>query len=462
MYVNIFLVSYVFLYLSGMKDMSTDFTILEGQVSEKRLKELRVWMSGIRFRCLSQYRYSKFRYFVTLTYENDAQAASASYKDFQNFVKNLRETQYREKGYRLDIKYLVCLEHGSLHDRAHFHALFFTDEPIYLPSTKKSEIDNYYFERNSVWSNIWKFGFVRVDDCRSERAVNYVTKYVIKVKIDEIINGEESICKWSKTLGKCLVDNVLKNKIYYDNNDKCRKFTLSKYRFGKYLFRIPRLFVDWTMSKPSNRIIKDYVRLFGRSWRFYVNSEYTRLFNSRRKQYCCNVLAKTKRELSSRFLGYTRFQRISMLVEEMFSLRRIEFEKFYKRMGIDVSRISEFSSLSHDEQERADLQTQCRTLIFNRLCLGQELPQQVLACSETLSGQKMTPITLTNIIKGKWNWHNIRTNSTLSSGTDRMNITRLKNKLREFVPLGLTPILSLVHPPCPATLLPPSQLLLPI
>lgn len=419
-------------------------------------------MSGIRFRCLSQYKYSRFRYFVTLTYENDSQAFSASYKDFQNFVKNLRETHFREKGFRLDIKYLVCLEHGSLHDRAHFHALFFTDEPIFLPSTKKSEIDYYYFERNSAWSNIWKFGFVRVDDCKSERAVSYVTKYVIKGKINEIINGEQSICKWSKALGKCLVHNVLYNKIFYDENEKCRKFILSKYRFGRYMYRIPRLFVDWTMSKPSNRVIKSYVKLFGKSWRFYVNSEYTRLFNARRRQYCFNVLSRIERDLSTRFLGYTRFQRISMLVEEMFRSRRIEFEKFYRRLGIDVSRIPQFSTLSYDEQERANLQSQCFTLIYNRLCLGLELQQQVSACSVTLSVLNKTPQILTNIIKGKCNWHIIRTNSTLSSGIDKMNTICLRNKLREFVPLGLTPILSLVRPPCRATLLPPSQLQLQI
>lgn len=99
-----------------------------------------------------------------------------SKRHIQLFFKRLRKFI----GDKCKIKYIVCGEHGSRTNRAHYHALIFGFKFDDLVPYKKSKRGNQIYKSASLTS-LWSHGICTVDSIHINSAVSrYCTKYIAK------------------------------------------------------------------------------------------------------------------------------------------------------------------------------------------------------------------------------------------------------------------------------------------
>lgn len=111
--------------------------------------------------------------FLTLTYADDNEKLNRDH--LMDFIKALRNRGHI-------IRYFGCGEYGDKKSRPHYHLVLFGYKPADLKVFSKSKSGFYLF--NSVYiSNIWKKGFVTIQEFTPETA-SYVAGYVDK-KIDK-------------------------------------------------------------------------------------------------------------------------------------------------------------------------------------------------------------------------------------------------------------------------------------
>lgn len=163
----------VFNYKSGRSDEKLKLPC--GQCLGCRLEYSRQWA----IRCVHESTLHKFNSFITLTYNNDFLPADGSLckKDFQRFMKRLRQTLWRR--YKIKIRFFHCGEYGSKNLRPHFHAIIFGydfghDRCLWKITPRGDKI-----YRSALLEELWPYGFSTIGDCTFESCA-YVSRYIVK------------------------------------------------------------------------------------------------------------------------------------------------------------------------------------------------------------------------------------------------------------------------------------------
>ncbi len=159
-------------------------------------------------RCVHESKLHKQNCFITLTYddENLPHSGTLCKKDFQQFIKNLRQ-----KIAPMRFRFFHAGEYGTENNRPHYHALLFN---LDFKDRKLYKIDNKVKIYTSKFlDSIWKKGFTTVGDLTMASCA-YVARYVIKkhsraedyyYKIDEergeIQRIEQEYCTMSNRPG---------------------------------------------------------------------------------------------------------------------------------------------------------------------------------------------------------------------------------------------------------------------
>lgn len=146
------------------------------QVSCKQCLPCRISrQSALSLRAIFESRTTLSGEFWTLTYADAPEVGD--YRDFQNFLKRLREWN-RRRGNPLPIRYLACGEYGSKTGRFHFHALIFNG---LSPS------------QETLATQLWPHGFVYIGTV-TPASVRYTARYTLKFSE----KGREAVAAWSK------------------------------------------------------------------------------------------------------------------------------------------------------------------------------------------------------------------------------------------------------------------------
>lgn len=127
---------------------------------------------------------------ITLTYDNDHVADfykvnKSGKDDSQIFLQKFRENYiWKRFGNDFYFKYLIVSEQGDKHNRPHWHAIFFSKKPLF------GRLGAFFNSNFSL--NYWQKGFVRVDKCKSVKALSYCCKYLYKSITDYSVNSCKS------------------------------------------------------------------------------------------------------------------------------------------------------------------------------------------------------------------------------------------------------------------------------
>lgn len=127
-------------------------------------------------RCAHEMMLYEQNCFITLTYAYEPELGSLVKKDFQDFMKRLRQTLWRK--YNKKISYYMCGEYGSDKERPHYHAIIFGHdfsddrEPFFM--SKGQQV-----YKSSTLQKAWDLGHVSVMDATIGTAA-YVSKYITK------------------------------------------------------------------------------------------------------------------------------------------------------------------------------------------------------------------------------------------------------------------------------------------
>jgi hypothetical protein len=118
--------------------------------------------------------------FITLTYKDEhlPQTGTLIKKDFQDFMKRLREPNLELEWKPNKIRYYHCGEYGENFGRPHYHAILFNcqfHDKIALP--KKPRKEQLYTSK--ILEQIWGKGYVSIGKVTFESAA-YVAAYVQK------------------------------------------------------------------------------------------------------------------------------------------------------------------------------------------------------------------------------------------------------------------------------------------
>lgn len=141
-----------------------------GQCLGCRLERSRQWA----VRCIHEAMLYDDNCFVTLTYndENLPLSGSVDIRHWQRFIKKLR------KKFGAGIRYLVCGEYGSKHNRAHYHCILFNFDFQDRKFLKMKQGHAYY--TSELCQKFWEDkGFCIVADVTFESAA-YVARYITK------------------------------------------------------------------------------------------------------------------------------------------------------------------------------------------------------------------------------------------------------------------------------------------
>lgn len=168
------------------------------------------------------YEYNKYGIgsFTTLTYDENNYAHlynkeknrfEPNFKDFQDFIKRLRQNLYRKYGIRHEFKYLVACEIGTENGRIHYHVLFFGLD------YRNNDLDIY---------NAWNMGIVDNKPIMNggiKYVLKYLTKDIVGFRDKYGIGKENHLFRYSIGLGKGFIDEhineIIKNNGCYDRGD---------------------------------------------------------------------------------------------------------------------------------------------------------------------------------------------------------------------------------------------------
>ena len=158
-----------------------------GQCIGCKLSKAREWA----FRCMMESQYYSENYFVTLTYDDKSvpvsfygnhdtgeveESLTLRKRDFQLFIKRLRESQQRIYGNQ--IRYFGCGEYGGRFHRPHGHFIFFGLHLEDLKPSFRSKTGHQLYSSEYL-SKIWDSGIVTIGDLTFEDA-GYVSRYTTK------------------------------------------------------------------------------------------------------------------------------------------------------------------------------------------------------------------------------------------------------------------------------------------
>lgn len=143
-----------------------------GQCIGCRLERSQDWA----VRCVHEASLHAFSVFLTLTYNDENCPLSLRYKDFQDFMKRLRQWAARRGKPRLS--FFMCGEYGEQLMRPHFHVLVFGLIFEDREALKKLPSGAQLY-RSSELEGLWRCGFSSIGDVTYESAA-YVARYAAK------------------------------------------------------------------------------------------------------------------------------------------------------------------------------------------------------------------------------------------------------------------------------------------
>lgn len=167
--------SVVFTLSEGWKDKPQELPC--GQCRWCRIKRTKAWA----VRMMHEASLHEDNCFVTLTYSNERMPidGNLNLKDFQDFMKRLREKHGKWKGNPQGpvIKFYHCGEYGEHYQRPHYHACLFNFDFKDKKHYKTSNGQKYY--RSEELERLWPYGMSMVGDITYQSAA-YVAGYIQK------------------------------------------------------------------------------------------------------------------------------------------------------------------------------------------------------------------------------------------------------------------------------------------
>lgn len=127
-------------------------------------------------RCQAELKQHQTACFLTLTYNKEHNPIVLVKKDFQDFMKRLRE--YLREKYGVFIRFFACGEYGSKKQRPHYHVIIFGWCPPDLQYFYTDKGIDIYL--SSTVEKIWGQGFITVGIDMSSKAMRYTVKYLQK------------------------------------------------------------------------------------------------------------------------------------------------------------------------------------------------------------------------------------------------------------------------------------------
>lgn len=205
-------------------------------------------------RCVHEAKMHKGNIFLTLTYDEEHLTSDRlQYKDFQNFMKSLRETVTRKaysKSHKdeLYMPMMVTGEYGELNKRPHWHALIFN----YFPDDAKPKYktkDGEHVYTSALIDKLWKKGNTEFGSVTMDSA-GYVARYAAK----KLVHGHDQdhdyhpIHKTSsrRAIGRSWIEK------YYKHTFDHGFVTLPNGQTTK----IPRYYTDWVKKHKPDVYIK--------------------------------------------------------------------------------------------------------------------------------------------------------------------------------------------------------------
>lgn len=201
-----------------------------------KLDYARIWAE----RCTLEASQYTDNMFLTLTYDDDHVPDICSKKDFQLFIKRLRN-HFNDR----NIRFFGCCERGSGTNRPHMHIIIFNAKFNDLKQLKRS--GDHWLYTSSTLEKLWPYGFSTIGDA-DYNSINYTARYVLK-KVN--CNKSDEFLLMSRRPGigyDYLMKNIDKIKdnelIYFPFNDTKKQTHLSRYY--KELIKIddPNFFED--------------------------------------------------------------------------------------------------------------------------------------------------------------------------------------------------------------------------
>lgn len=157
-----------------------------GQCVGCRLERSRQWA----VRCMHEASMHAHNCFITLTYNDENVPISLRYKDFQDFMKRLRQWAKR-RGFP-KVRFYMCGEYGEQNDRAHFHAcLFGFDFPDKQP-LRQLGVSTLF--RSAVLDSLWPYGYSSIGEVTFESAA-YVARYIMKKITGGMVPSSDDVTK---------------------------------------------------------------------------------------------------------------------------------------------------------------------------------------------------------------------------------------------------------------------------
>lgn len=185
-------------------------------------------------RCMHEKSMHEVSSFITLTYNDDNLPSDGSlhYRDFQLFMKRLREKS------EFKFKFYMCGEYGETTNRPHYHALLFgcdfNDRTFYKRTKSGDRLDT-----SQLLEDTWSLGFCTVGDVTFESCAyvaRYITKKVTgKAAADHYMGREPEFTNMSNGIGARWLERYGDQTYRHDNiiiNGK--KARVPRYYDNKY------------------------------------------------------------------------------------------------------------------------------------------------------------------------------------------------------------------------------------
>lgn len=186
--------------------------------------------------------------FLTLTYNDLNCPIKLQKKDFQLFIKRLRN-HFSDR----EIRFFGCGERGSHTGRPHYHIIIFNAKFNDLKYLKRSGENNLY--TSPTLERLWPYGFSTVGEA-DYQSINYTARYVMK-KIKGQETDEFLLMSRRPGIGwKYFEKNQDKIKeldlIYFPFSEGKKQTTLCRYYKNLISSEIP----DYFINKKSDMIDK--------------------------------------------------------------------------------------------------------------------------------------------------------------------------------------------------------------
>lgn len=180
-------------------DLSAELTVRCGKCMSCRVTRREEWAVRIMHEAQMHERNS----FVTLTYDEEHVPARDDlvHRDFQLFMKRLRQEEYRKwrkahpgekRCLRPVVRYFMCGERGERFGRPHFHAILFGKD-FYDDAVIFSESRGNRLFTSAELSSLWPHGFSSFGAVTAASAA-YVAGYCTTLAVD----GERARQKYSR------------------------------------------------------------------------------------------------------------------------------------------------------------------------------------------------------------------------------------------------------------------------